>query len=187
VSSLFGKINNNNRSPFATGNNNTNNTFQGSQSNGFDSTDRALGYSPQMVTVNPPNTFTQPPQQTQPQHAPTPGFSFGAPQQQGYQPPLPQQPQLPQGYEQEFYTFHYPSKGEIAMDLGIRVFEVVIGAAAIAAGQEIAKFFSRRRIQPAIPQVYEQYYKHPPNAPQNYGQQGNNQYGNRPVNNPWRK
>ena len=202
MSSFFNKINNNrngNSNPFSL-NNNTNNSFSSSfqtqQSKGFDNTDRPMGYQPRLIPMQPPNNHQQQnpnnvTQQTsnnsfqnntdpsaQPNQSTVPNnFSFQKPQQ-GYNAPAPMSPQnLPAGYEQEFFTYHYPTTGEILKDLGLRVFEVVVGAAAVSAGQEVARFFSRRRFHPAIPQhdMYNQ-----PNQPQNYGQ-------HYPNNNIWRK
>lgn len=182
MSTFFNKLSNNqNRSgsPFSINNNTnsfTSSNFQTQQSSGFDNTDRPMGYQPKMIPVTPFNGAPQTSQQAQqPQNntqqaqpnVQQQNFSFQKPQQ-GYSAPAPMTPQnLPAGYEQEFFTYHYPTTGEIVKDLGLRVFEVVLGAAAVAAGQEVARFFSRRRFHPAIPQhdMYNQ-----PNQPQNYGQ-----------------
>ena len=108
------------------------------------------------------------------------GFNFINPQPQGQpqqtrQPQQNLQPMQPQqNWVQEHYTYQYPTRGEIWGDLALRVFEVVIGAAAIAAGNEIAKFFSRRRFESPIRRNYE--------YPQNYH---NNQNNN--PNNWWQK
>ena len=200
MSTFFNKSNNNKNSPFSF-NNNTNSSFssnfQTQQSKGFDNTDRPMGYLPRLVPVNQtsfqpnqanggqpqPNQTSNNTTQTQPNPAPINNqnqpnnFSFQKPQQNQYAPPAPMSPQnLPAGYEQEFFTYHYPTTGEIVKDLGLRVFEVVVGAAAVAAGQEVARFFSRRRFHPAIPQhdMYQQ------QQPQNHGQYY-------PNNNTWRK
>lgn len=45
----------------------------------------------------------------------------------------------------DLYEWRPPSTGEVLADLGLRVLEVAIAAAAYAAGEEIAYFFRQRR------------------------------------------
>jgi hypothetical protein len=195
LSTFFNKTNNKkNGNPFSFNNNTESprsSNFQTQQSNGYDNTDRPMGYQPRLIPINQPThqptpTLNSSPQQNpNPQEAPNPrqsspppnDFSFQKPSGPQYSQPNPVTPNnLPVGYEQEFFTYQYPTTGEIVKDLGLRVFEVVVGAAAVAAGQEVARFFSRRRFNPAIPQhdMYQQNY------PNNYGQHN-------PNNNIWKK
>jgi len=197
LASLFEKLKANSNNS-QNNNNIFNSNINNQSSNGFDNTDRPMGYKPQVHLTNVQqvwpnqqqsnqsgdvqqqqnNVNTQPPNNnvtnTVQQNG---GFQF-------QQPPQPQntnvlQPQQnmaqqqvqQQPWTQEHYTYAYPSKGEIWGDLALRVFEVVIGAAAIAAGNEIARFFTRRRFQPTIRQIYE----HPNNQ---VNSKNNNQHTN---------
>lgn len=45
----------------------------------------------------------------------------------------------------DVYEWKAPTFGDVLMDLGLRMLEVGIGAAAYAVGEEIAYFFKKRR------------------------------------------
>ena len=175
MNSLFDKIRSDSNSSgwnLKDNNNTGNSMFKGSQSRGFDATDREMGYqtvvNPVYPNITPEYLQNNPTSQSAPKETHNnSGFTFSNPNSENH--PTPNNGQLTppqqQQYTQEFYSFQYPSAREIMWDLAIRVGEVVIGAAAVAAGHEIAKFFSRRRFRPAIRQVYEpqNFQSHNPN------------------------
>jgi len=58
--------------------------------------------------------------------------------------------------QEDLHEWEPPTFGEILKDLGLRVLEVAVAAAAFAAGEEIAYFFRRRRLYPRKPTNYRE-------------------------------